>query len=272
MPRVRLLVAIIVALALLWLGGRAVRALMLSYRPTIVRPSDDARSVMYPSFAMRVAALEQRFFPPRRLHREKLIALTFDDGPYPVTTPLLLDELQRLHVRATFFLIGRDARQWPQITARILRDGNEIANHTYSHPNLDALDAAQIRAELTRGRHALEKLAPDPSEGSLMRPPHGRYSLATLQQAQALGYTVVLWTDDAGDWRTLTSSAIQAHLLSNATAPEIVLLHSGKITTVEALPKVVARFRQAGYRFVTVGELLRKVPLAQLLDPARHPV
>ncbi len=72
-----------------------------------------------------------------RSDRPKLIALTFDDGPYPIFTPLLLDELRDLHVPATFFLIGRDAEQWPDLTRRIEAGGNEIADHTYSHPNLD---------------------------------------------------------------------------------------------------------------------------------------
>ncbi len=105
-----------------------------------------------------------------------------------------------------------------------------------------------------------------------MRPPHGRYTERTLQIAQALGYDVVLWTDDSGDWRTVTVGALQRHLLAHATAPEIVLLHSGKLATIEALPEVVGRFKKAGYRFVTVGELLHSVRTADLNHPLRRAV
>jgi peptidoglycan-N-acetylglucosamine deacetylase len=106
----------------------------------------------------------------------------------------------------------------------------------------------------------------------LMRPPHGRYTERTLQIAQGLGYSVVLWTDDSGDWRTIGVEALERHLLAHATAPEIVLLHSGKLATIQALPYVVDHFRKAGYRFVTVGELLKLVQTSDLNHPLRKAV
>ena len=105
-----------------------------------------------------------------------------------------------------------------------------------------------------------------------MRPPHGRYTERTLQVAQSLGYSVVLWTDDSGDWRTVTVRSLERHLLEHATAPEIVLLHSGKLATIEALPFVVDHFSKAGYRFVTVGELLKLVQTSDLNHPLRKAV
>jgi peptidoglycan/xylan/chitin deacetylase (PgdA/CDA1 family) len=201
-----------------------------------------------------------------------LIALTFDDGPYPIYTPMLLDVLHDLHVPATFFLIGQDARQWPELTQRIEADGNEIGDHTYTHPNLDQESADQVRKEILEGRDALWQLSHDPAVRVLMRPPHGRYTEGTLRVAQALGYSVVLWTDDGGDWRTVTVAALEHHLLEHATAPEIVLLHSGKLATIEALPLVVDRFKRAGYRFVTVGELLKLVQTGDLNHPLRRAV
>jgi peptidoglycan/xylan/chitin deacetylase (PgdA/CDA1 family) len=82
----------------------------------------------------------------------------------------------------------------------------------------------------------------------------------------------VLWTDDGGDWRTLTTAQIERHLLEHATAPEIVLLHSGKLATIEAIPTVVEHFERAGYRFVTVSELLRRVSSTELNHPLRRAV
>ncbi len=89
---------------------------------------------------------------------------------------MLLDELRDLKVPATFFLIGRDAEQWPELTRRIEADGHEIADHTYSHPNLDQETPAEVRAEVLQGRDVLWDLTHDPSVRTLMRPPHGRYT------------------------------------------------------------------------------------------------
>jgi peptidoglycan/xylan/chitin deacetylase (PgdA/CDA1 family) len=169
-------------------------------------------------------------------------------------------------------LIGKDAQEWPEITRRIEAEGNEIADHTYTHPDLDKETPDEVRKEIAEGGDALWDLTRDPAARTLMRPPHGRYTAQTLQIAQSLGYSVVLWTDDGGDWRTLTVPQIERHLVLHATAPEIVLLHSGKLATIEALPYVVQRFRQAGYQFVTVGELLKKVQTGELNHPLRRAV
>ena len=202
----------------------------------------------------------------------KLIALTFDDGPYPVTTPLLLAQLRALHVPATFFLIGRDAEQWPQIARQIADDGNEIADHTYSHPDLDKETPAQVRAEIRDGGRALYALTGDASVRRYFRPPHGRYTPQTLRVAQELGYLTILWTDDPGDWRNVDSEVIFTHVRENATVPEILLLHDGKLATVEMLPGLVACYRSAGYRFVTVAEMLSAVTAFDLNHPIRKPI
>jgi len=249
-----------------WLWRRESRPL----HPTIVTPAMDARALTAPSLSEHVRHFLHAHDLVPMGRRPKLIALTFDDGPYPIFTPLLLDELHALRVPATFFLIGRDAREWPALTRRIVRDGNEVADHTYSHPDLDRESAVQVAAEILRGRDVLWVLTHDPAVRTLMRPPHGRYTLATLRTAQRLGYTVVLWTDDSGDWRVMTPAEIEAHVFRYATAPEVLLLHSGKLATVEALPAIVRRFREAGYTFVTVGTLLDRVPASEIEHPRRH--
>jgi peptidoglycan/xylan/chitin deacetylase (PgdA/CDA1 family) len=210
--------------------------------------------------------------PADRSDSPKLIALTFDDGPYPVETPLLLDTLADAGVKATFFLIGRDAQEFPELTRRIAREGHEIGNHTLTHPNLDQLDAAGVRAELDGGRAALEGLVTQPSIATLMRPPHGRFTEQTLRVAQGAGYDVILWSDDPGDWRSVEPAALASHLAEHATAPDIVLLHSGRLGTIEMLHGLIERFRSAGFEFVTVGELLRRVPVNAIDHPLRRPV
>jgi peptidoglycan/xylan/chitin deacetylase (PgdA/CDA1 family) len=241
-------------------------------QPAIVTPKMDAQQAISPSLGAHLKRLINEPIDYNRTGRPKLIALTFDDGPYPVFTPLLLDELSRLRIRATFFLIGRDAQQWPELAQRIELDGNEIADHTYTHPNLDQETPGQVRNEILEGRTALYDLVRDPSVLNLFRPPHGRYTVQTVEVAQHLGYKTILWTDDGGDWRKVTPESLATHLELHATAPEIVLLHSGKLATIQMLPEVVARFHAAGYRFVTVGQLLTQVTPAELNHPAKRHV
>ncbi len=244
-------------------------------QPVLLTPRMDAQQALSPSIVGHVKRLigEQGLYG-KRAGRPKLIALTFDDGPYPIFTPLLLDELNTLKIPATFFLIGHDAAQWPELTQRIERSGGEIANHTQTHPDLDLLSGAQVRNEILAGRASLDRLVHDPAVDKFFRPPHGRYTVAIVQIAQSLGYTTVLWNDDPGDWRTskVTAGGLTDHVRRFATAPDIMLLHNGKLATIEMLPGLAAAFRSAGYRFVTVGQLLRAVPADDVNHPAKHPV
>ncbi|MFY9738210.1 MAG: polysaccharide deacetylase family protein [Candidatus Cybelea sp.] len=266
------IIAVIAAAGLIVTGGWRVVVHKSNLTPALVTPATNVHLEISDDLAARLYRATHELPTEDRSGRPRLIALTFDDGPYPIYTPMLLDVLHDLHVPATFFLIGQDARQWPELTQRIEADGNEIGDHTYTHPNLDQESADQVRKEILEGRDALWQLSHDPAVRVLMRPPHGRYTEGTLRVAQALGYSVVLWTDDGGDWRTVTVAALEHHLLEHATAPEIVLLHSGKLATIEALPYVVDRFKRAGYRFVTVGELLKLVQTGDLNHPLRRAV
>ena len=240
-------------------------------RPAYVARDADAGALLSPSLGARARVLFGRRSAAQTAH-PRLIALTFDDGPYPVTTPLLVQTLHDLGVPATFFLIGRDAQQFPALTQAIAAAGNEIADHTLTHPDLTKLDAAAVTRELDGGTAALEAVAPDPAEHAQFRPPHGRYTLATVRAAQTAGYATVLWNDDPGDWRAVAPSVLEAHVLAHATAPEILLLHDGRVPTVAMLGDLVTRFRRAGYTFVTAGELLRRVTPAGLNDPAQTPL
>jgi peptidoglycan/xylan/chitin deacetylase (PgdA/CDA1 family) len=267
--------AVALAILVVLAGYGAYRVVRHARSPVIVavvtRDMDARRSL-----SLDLGARVDRFLhdrpPTDRGTWPRLVALTFDDGPYPVETPLLLDVLADLHVPATFFLIGRDAEEFPDLTRRIAQAGHEIANHTLTHANLDQLDGAGVRRELAGGRAALERLATDPAISTMMRPPHGRFTVATVQVAQREGYDVILWSDDPGDWRSVSAEELAAHVEAHATAPDIVLLHSGRPATVAMLPEVVARFRGAGFTFVTVGELLRRAPITVIDHPAKHPV
>lgn len=277
MPRRALIAAALALVAVAALGYAARRLWLKSddlLRPVVVLRGADAAALVAPSVGLRVRVLltgtvdapASRPYPPR------LVALTFDDGPYPVTTPLLLQTLHDLRVPATFFLIGRDAEQFPDLTRAVAAGGHEIADHTLTHPNLDQLGAAAVTGELRDGAASLERIAPDPAERHFFRPPHGRYTLATVRAAQAAGFDTILWNDDPGDWRAVPAAVLRDHLLARATVPEIVLLHSGREGTVAALPAVVGAFRRAGYRFVTVGALLGAVSADQLNGAMKAPL
>ncbi len=270
-PSIRAAIALLVVVLVAY-GGWRLLVHGSNVPPALVTPKTNVHSEISEDVPSRLHRIAEDLPLRNRNDRPRLIALTFDDGPYPIFTPLLLDTLRDLHVPATFFLIGHDAVQWPEITRRIEANGNEVADHTYTHPDLDRESDATVRSEILQGRDVLWQFTHDPSVRTLMRPPHGRYTERTLKVAQSLGYSVVLWTDDSGDWRTLTPAQIQRHLLIHATAPEIVLLHSGKLATIEALPEVVARFERAGYKFLTVGQLLQRVTPTELNHPLRRPV
>jgi peptidoglycan/xylan/chitin deacetylase (PgdA/CDA1 family) len=257
--------------AALYGGYRLYRRTDALGAPALITPAMDVHRLLSPSLAVRWDRLMHGNAPPLG-PRAKLVALTFDDGPYPVDTPLLLDTLEELHVPATFFLIGRDGQQYPELVRRIAARGDEIGNHTLTHPDLDRLDDAAVRAEIAGGAAELGRFVADPALRRLLRPPHGRYRESTLRVAQAAGYDVVLWNDDPGDWRQISAQEIARHLFAHATAPEIILLHSGRVATVDMLRSVVPRYRSAGYRFVTVGELLESVGPDELNHPRKNPL
>lgn len=264
MRAVRRAVLAALVVALLALASVHVYRRLQPVPPVVVDASTDVPRLFAPPLGTRLhrIAFGNPVAPPGS--RPKLIALTFDDGPYPVDTPLLVATLRDLAVHATFFAIGRDAEQNPGLLRLIAAGGNEIANHTESHPNLAELDDSAIVNELRLAAASLGTQVPDPAIRQLMRPPHGRYREATLAAIQHAGYTTVLWTDDPGDWREVGPAALVDHVTRNATAPEILLLHSGRTATVAALPAVVGRFRKAGYTFVTLGDLLHRVGTKEL--------
>jgi len=191
----------------------------------------------------------------------KVVALTFDDGPHPVFTPKVLDILKRYQVRATFFLIGARVERYPDIARRIVAEGHEVGNHTYSHPkDLPKEGWEEVRAELERGARAIERVTG--VRPKLFRPPFGyiNYRLHTL--AQLKGYMVVFWTVSADHHDAPTPKAMAERVFRLVHPGAIILMHDGRIPArwkdVAALPLIIEGLRQRGYRFVTVSELLSR--------------
>jgi peptidoglycan/xylan/chitin deacetylase (PgdA/CDA1 family) len=189
----------------------------------------------------------------------KVVALTFDDGPHPAFTPQILDILKRYGVRATFFLIGARAERYPDLARRIVAEGHEIGDHTYSHPaDLPRKDWDAICREIVKGADAIERVTG--VRPKLFRPPRGYLNYRVHTAAQLCGFTVVLWTVSADHHDAPTPEAMAQRVFKLVHPGAIVLMHDGRIPTrwkdVKALPLILDGLRRQGYRFVTVSELL----------------
>jgi peptidoglycan/xylan/chitin deacetylase (PgdA/CDA1 family) len=186
--------------------------------------------------------------------------LTFDDGPGPFT-PRILAVLERMHAKATFFEIGRQVRAHPRITARLARAGMAIGDHTQDHPPLAVLSPAEQTAEIDQAASAIKAAgAPAPL---LFRPPYGSFDATTLDLLRARDSLMVLWTVDTSDYAQPGVKQIVYTALSGARPGAIVLFHDGggnRSQTLAALPRIIERLHQRGYRLVTVPELLQDDP------------
>ena len=191
---------------------------------------------------------------------QKRIALTFDDGPDDRYTPQILRILAREHVRATFFVLGVQARTHPGMLRRIVHDGHTLGNHSYNHANLLTLTPQQVRWEVDATESTLYRLTG--THTVWFRPPYGSVNARVLRQMNQLGYRVVNWSVDSADWRSLPARLVLANVLASVGPGAIVLQHcSGNASevldgTVEALPMIIHALRARGYQFVTVPELL----------------
>jgi peptidoglycan-N-acetylglucosamine deacetylase len=193
-----------------------------------------------------------------RQHR--LVALTFDDGPGPYTGRLI-DELQRLHVPATFFVVGY---QLPEFASRLQREvdlGLTIGDHTADHANLTRLSTRDQRRQILENAIELRSYgAPDPR---LFRPPYGAYDQTTHRLLGRQRMLSVLWSVDSEDYTRPGVGAIVRNVVDAVQPGSIVLMHDGggvRAQTVTAVPRIVAELRTAGYRFASVPRLLLENP------------
>lgn len=225
--------------------------------------------------------VQQTFAPPKAFAAtvvrqvrlpagEKLIALTFDDGPWPVTTQEDLDILRRYNARATFFWVGRYLRAYPKIARQVILDGHAVGNHSWSHlyhPFTPAAAAQELDSTsnlITQGTEVSTRL---------FRPPGGNLKNGLAAYALKQGYTVVMWsvssadTDPKAPW-----TAFAANVLNGARPGTIVLMHDGggnRSRTTRALPVILEGLQKQGYRFVTIPELLEAAQSGPILQQAR---
>ena len=191
--------------------------------------------------------------PVRSFEGKKLVALTFDDGPSPATTPRLLDILKEQQVPATFFELGSLVKRNAWITQRALKEGHEIASHTMWHQNLARLSASAVQSDVGEANAAfIEAIGHAPE---LVRPPYGSINGETWKYFG--GATMISWSVDTLDWKYRNTESIMNYLVSQVSDGAIVLMHDIHATSVDAVPAVISKLREMGYEFVTVSELIK---------------
>jgi len=189
------------------------------------------------------------------------IALTFDDGPHPKNTTRLLDMLKERGLKATFYVIGQNVVQYPEIMQRIVAEGHEIGNHSYTHPALSKCSAAKLTEEITKTNDAIvQSCGVTPTT---IRPPYGATNASVTKRLNdEFGLTVVMWSVDPQDWKIRKASHVSNHILQNTKSGSIVLAHDIHPTTIDAMPAVLDGLLSKGHKFVTVSELIAMDRLA----------
>lgn len=191
----------------------------------------------------------------------RAVALTFDDGPDPDVTPRVLDALDALDVRATFFVIGERAQRHPELMRRIVAEGHLVANHSWEHAALPFCASSTIRADLERTQDAIELACG--VRPAWFRPPYGLRDPRVLSAARELGMRTSLWSVSPRDWQDPGVDAVVERTLSVIEPGDIVLLHDGSAgragghpDTAQALPRLVQGLRERGYEAIRLDEIL----------------
>ena len=185
------------------------------------------------------------------------IALTFDDGPHPRLTPIILDILEEYGIKATFFMVGENVGYYPAAARAVAEAGHEIGNHTFSHRKFDRMGEEELLREIASCESAIAGFSESPVR--LIRPPEGQMSDTMGRVIGSLDYRVILWDVDTRDWAHTPPETITRHILDTVKPGDIILMHDFigyDSPTPEALRRVIPALLERGYRFVTVGELM----------------
>jgi peptidoglycan/xylan/chitin deacetylase (PgdA/CDA1 family) len=220
-------------------------------------PSPSPAAALPPVLSQAKAALRAQnkllYYGNRSLPE---IALTFDDGPNTYYTPQILAILQRYHINATFFCIGRLVADYPALVRQEYATGNIIGNHSWSHPQMNLLSPAAIQLQISKTSYVIE--ATIGVRPTFFRPPYGLMSVAELTQLYHDGMTTVIWNDEGQDWTRPGVSIIIQRIVSLAHNGAIILMHDGggdRSQTVAALPTIIQNLEQRGFQFVTMQQM-----------------
>ena len=188
---------------------------------------------------------------------EKVLALTFDDGPHPRYTKEILKLLDEYGIRATFFMIGENISNYPETAKMVFEAGHEIGNHTDTHPSVRSIGREEISKEMQEAENKISRITGRKTK--LFRPPEGLCSHEICEEAEKLDYSVILWTVDTRDWAGTPSEVIKEGVMKRIRGGDILLFHdyvSKRSHTIEALRKIIPALQAEGYEFLTVSEIL----------------
>ena len=191
--------------------------------------------------------------PVRATQNEKLIALTFDDGPSGRFTRKLLEGLEERNAKATFLLCGYRMEQYPNLTQQIFQEGHEIGLHGYSHKSMRNMCKGDTAQEIRKVR----ALLPEGCEISFLRPPGGLCSACIQTVAEEFGLSILHWSVDPKDWATTDAKSIKNSVISQVRDGDVILLHDMSDSSVEAALEIIDALQEQDFRFVTASELAR---------------
>lgn len=205
---------------------------------------------------------------------DQYVAMTFDDGPHPQNTPRLLDMLRERNIRATFYVIGRNVDLYPAVARRVVAEGHEIGNHSYTHRSLTTLGDAAMRDEIRKTQDAVLR-----ATGVLprtLRPPYGAFRQNQRQAIYTdMGLPTILWSVDPLDWKRPGPAIVSQRILAGVTPGAIVLSHDLHSQTVDAMPATLDALMLKGYKFLSVSQLIAMkggdgTPATTVAAPATH--
>ncbi len=187
---------------------------------------------------------------------QKVIALTFDDGPWPESTGQVLDILKKNQIKGTFFLIGQNVKNYPGLVKREIAEGHVIGNHTWHHW-YQFLNPQAAAYEIDHTADLIYQVTG--IKTNLFRPPGGIMHNGVASYARNSKYAIIRWSSDSVDYSRPAVPKLINNVFRRAKPGGIVLMHDGggnRSKTVQALPEIITNFRKQGYRFVTIPELL----------------
>ncbi|BAC14057.1 oligosaccharide deacetylase [Oceanobacillus iheyensis HTE831] len=188
---------------------------------------------------------------------EKIVALTFDDGPHPDYTPEILDILEQYNMKGTFYVMGAHARKYPGLVFRAFLEGHEIGNHTFTHNG----SITYLNDELTKTNEIIEKITG--KYPATFRPVGGNYNETVISIAKKKGQKVAMWAwdQDTRDWDDVDSKTIANQVIGNLSPGDIILFHDAggdRTPTIEALPIILRFFKEEGYEGITVTDMIER--------------
>lgn len=179
-----------------------------------------------------------------------MVALTFDDGPNPDYTMRILDVLNANYSHATFFVVGTNAENYPEVLKAVSAAGCEIGNHTYNHAKLTDLNSAEVEEQIDKVNRAVKKATGENT--TVIRPPYGAFDDDLLNQLEE---PVVLWDLDTEDWESRNAQKVVENVLSQVKDGDIILMHDIYESTAEAVEILVPKLKEQGFQILSVSEM-----------------